>query len=141
MVFASGAIEFLYAMQSLTEPLGYINIALPCIICLVYVLCFILLMRSSKNFGEYDSFFSPYDRKSKFLYNWLIVERMAVGVSLPIIAMKYALFVPLACFILQGILIIVIKPYRRKYDNYRAVANVGISIAVVAIMGYFALAS
>lgn len=59
---------------------------------------------------------------------------MIVGACLIfLLTVNVAGAIPLAIFLLLGIYIAVRKPYKKNYHNYRAIANMSISVLVEGI--------
>jgi hypothetical protein len=61
----------------------------------------------------------------------MLIERLLVGSCLIfLISSGIGAVVPLVVFIILGAIVLIKKPYKETYNNYRVIANMSISIAV-----------
>lgn len=61
----------------------------------------------------------------------MLIERLLVGSCLIfLISSGIGAVVPLVVFIILGAIVLIKKPYKETYNNYRVIANMSILIAV-----------
>ena len=65
-----------------------------------------------------------------------MLERIAIGLTLALVASRYALVAPALLYLLQFIMVAVVRPYSERKDIARVLANLIISIAIIAIFLY-----
>lgn len=71
---------------------------------------------------------------SFFWYNILIIERVVVGISLVLMMDIYlAQLFFIAIFLFLAIVVFVLRPYKEAYHNYRFIANMAITIAILIV--------
>jgi membrane-associated HD superfamily phosphohydrolase len=94
---------------------------------------FILFIIKPNFFGEFISEFKSDKLSSKF-YNFMMLERVLVGVGLVLLLNVNAEAVlPMIVFIAIGAFIFVKKPYKQQLHNYRQIANMTIATIVECV--------
>ena len=79
----------------------------------MYIIYFILLIKFTNYFGEFNYYFKKDNLVDKKMYNVMIVERFIIGLILIFTySLKFALIIPMVFFLILAILVFIRKPYQ-----------------------------
>ncbi len=135
------SLQVMYGIKNSSDFIGKVSLAECSLFLALLVGYFVFLLLKPQFFGEFVESFKK-DKLSSKMYNFLLVERVLVGGCLVfLLAVSMEAVVPLAVFLLTGVFVVVKRPYRENYHNFRAVANMSISCVVLAIYLVFRMSS
>lgn len=120
-------------MKKTDDLIGIVSLAECAVLLLMLVGYSVFLILKPEFFGEFTDSFKK-DTLSSKQYNIVIVERVIVGSCLVfLLSTGFGAAIALAVFVLLGIEVLIKKPYKENYHNYRVIANMSIAISVEAV--------
>lgn len=112
IISVSFALQILYGVKDTSDMVGKISLVQCSILMLMILGYFVFLLLKPEYFGEFTESFKK-DKLSSKYYNFMIIERVLLGVCL-VVMLPIALegVVPSAVFLLTGAFVVVKKPYK-----------------------------